>query len=139
MQTMLQDVEFNDQQRFDQFVAQSKSHMEVGRVLYMYLPPPVYLCVTRLTLQELCTSWEDIRVVNQMASHDVTFKFVTRFLVPVDVTCLQHSSTVDVYFSGWMQSQITGGGHGIAAARMGGMLNVAGWVSEQMGGLRCFL
>ncbi|CAK9203459.1 unnamed protein product [Sphagnum troendelagicum] len=61
MQTMLQDVEFNDQQRFNQFVAQSKSHME--------------------------------------------------------------------------ESQITGGGHGIAAARMGGMLNVAGWVSEQMGGL----
>jgi hypothetical protein len=48
-------------------------------------------------------------------------------------------STVDVDFSGWMQSHITGGGHGIAAARMGGMLNVAGWVSEQMGGLRCFL
>jgi hypothetical protein len=89
MQTMLQDVEFNDQQHFNQFVAQSKSHMEVGRVLYMYLPPPVYLCVTRLILQELCTSWEDIRVVNQMASHDVTFKFVTRFLVLVDVTCLQ--------------------------------------------------
>ncbi|CAK9212034.1 unnamed protein product [Sphagnum troendelagicum] len=60
MQTVLQDVEFNDQQRFNQFVAQSKSHME---------------------------------------------------------------------------SQITGGGHGIAAARIGGMLNVAGWVSEQMGGL----
>jgi hypothetical protein len=48
-------------------------------------------------------------------------------------------STLDVDFSGWMQSQITGGGHGIAAARMGGMLNVAGWVNEQMGGLRCFL
>jgi hypothetical protein len=35
MQTVLQDVEFNDQQRFNQFVAQSKSHMEVGCVLYV--------------------------------------------------------------------------------------------------------
>jgi Zn-dependent M16 (insulinase) family peptidase len=60
MRTVLQDVEFNDQQRFNQFVARSKSHME---------------------------------------------------------------------------SQITGGGHVIAAACMCGMLNVAGWVSEQMGGL----
>ncbi len=48
-------------------------------------------------------------------------------------------STVDVDFSGWMQSQITGGGHVIAAACMCGMLNVAGWVSEQMGGLRYFV
>jgi hypothetical protein len=90
MQTLLQDVEFNDQQRFNQFVAQKQITYGGGRLcvicIYLLL---VYLCVTRLTLQELCTSWEDIRVVNQMASHDVTFKFVTRFLVPVDVTCLQ--------------------------------------------------
>jgi Zn-dependent M16 (insulinase) family peptidase len=35
MRTVLQDVEFNDQQRFNQFVARSKSHMEVGCVLYI--------------------------------------------------------------------------------------------------------
>jgi hypothetical protein len=35
MWTVLQDVEFNDQQHFNQFVAQSKSHMEVGCVPYV--------------------------------------------------------------------------------------------------------
>eukprot|EP00246_Nothoceros_aenigmaticus_P001222 TRINITY_DN11663_c0_g1_i1.p1 TRINITY_DN11663_c0_g1~~TRINITY_DN11663_c0_g1_i1.p1 ORF type:complete len:1083 (+),score=216.91 TRINITY_DN11663_c0_g1_i1:65-3313(+) len=34
-----------------------------------------------------------------------------------------------------MESRLIGGGHGIAAARMDAMMNVAGWVSEQMGGL----
>lgn len=35
-----------------------------------------------------------------------------------------------------MQSRITGGGHSVAAARLDAKLNSAGWVSEQMGGLR---
>ncbi|OAE21846.1 hypothetical protein AXG93_138s1170 [Marchantia polymorpha subsp. ruderalis] len=34
-----------------------------------------------------------------------------------------------------MESRVVGGGHGVAATRMDGMLNVAGWVNEQMGGL----
>ncbi|XP_074285856.1 presequence protease 2, chloroplastic/mitochondrial-like [Silene latifolia] len=34
-----------------------------------------------------------------------------------------------------MENRLRGGGHGIAAARMDAKLNVAGWVSEQMGGL----
>jgi len=34
-----------------------------------------------------------------------------------------------------MESRISGGGHGVAAARMDAKLNTAGWVSEQMGGL----
>ena len=36
----------------------------------------------------------------------------------------------------WMQSRISGGGHSVAAARLDAKLNSAGWVSEQMGGLR---
>jgi hypothetical protein len=47
--------------------------------------------------------------------------------------------SIDANILGWVQSRITGGGHGVAAARMDGMLNVAGWVSEQMGGLRYFV
>lgn len=35
-----------------------------------------------------------------------------------------------------MQSRISGGGHSVAAARLDAKLNSAGWVSEQMGGLR---
>ena len=35
-----------------------------------------------------------------------------------------------------MQNRLRGSGHGIAAARMDAMLNIAGWMSEQMGGLR---
>ena len=35
-----------------------------------------------------------------------------------------------------MQSALRGRGHSIAASRMDAKLNVAGWVSEQMGGLR---
>ncbi|XWS62885.1 hypothetical protein CRYUN_Cryun06bG0049000 [Craigia yunnanensis] len=35
-----------------------------------------------------------------------------------------------------MENQLRGGGHGIAAARMDAKLNVAGWISEQMGGVR---
>ncbi|KAJ7560363.1 hypothetical protein O6H91_04G126700 [Diphasiastrum complanatum] len=60
IRTVLQDVQFEDQQRFKQFVAQSKSRME---------------------------------------------------------------------------SRLTGGGHAISASRMDAKINVAGWVSEQMGGL----
>ncbi|KAJ6806249.1 presequence protease 1, chloroplastic/mitochondrial-like [Iris pallida] len=34
-----------------------------------------------------------------------------------------------------MESRLRGSGHGIAAARMDAKLNVAGWISEQMGGI----
>lgn len=34
------------------------------------------------------------------------------------------------------QNRLRGSGHGIAAARMDAKLNVAGWISEKMGGLR---
>ncbi|GFY89606.1 presequence protease 1 [Actinidia rufa] len=34
-----------------------------------------------------------------------------------------------------MESRLRGSGHGIAAARMDAKLNVAGWISEQMGGV----
>lgn len=34
------------------------------------------------------------------------------------------------------QNRLRGSGHGIAAARMDAKLNVAGWISEQMGGVR---
>lgn len=39
---------------------------------------------------------------------------------------------VDLIF----QNRLRGSGHGIAAARMDAKLNVAGWISEQMGGVR---
>ncbi|KAM1002795.1 hypothetical protein FF1_003167 [Malus domestica] len=35
-----------------------------------------------------------------------------------------------------MENRLRGGGHGIAAARMDAKLNTAGWISEQMGGVR---
>ncbi|KAL5705783.1 Homeobox protein PKNOX1 [Ranunculus cassubicifolius] len=34
-----------------------------------------------------------------------------------------------------MENRIRGSGHGIAAARMDGKLNIAGWMAEQMGGI----
>lgn len=34
------------------------------------------------------------------------------------------------------QDQLQGSGHGIVAARMEAKLNVAGWINEQMGGVR---
>ncbi|PIA46347.1 hypothetical protein AQUCO_01500106v1 [Aquilegia coerulea] len=34
-----------------------------------------------------------------------------------------------------MENRLRGSGHGVAAARMDGKLNVAGWVAEQMGGI----
>ncbi|XP_042442600.1 presequence protease 2, chloroplastic/mitochondrial-like [Zingiber officinale] len=37
-----------------------------------------------------------------------------------------------------MESQLRGSGHGIAARRMDAKLNVAGWISEQMGGVSYF-
>lgn len=37
------------------------------------------------------------------------------------------------------QDQLQGSGHGIAAARMEAKLNVAGWINEQMGGVRYIL
>jgi Zn-dependent M16 (insulinase) family peptidase len=35
-----------------------------------------------------------------------------------------------------MQNRLRGSGHGIAAARMDAKLNAAGWIAEQMGGVR---
>jgi Zn-dependent M16 (insulinase) family peptidase len=35
-----------------------------------------------------------------------------------------------------MQNRLRGSGHGIAAARMDAKLNAAGWITEQMGGVR---
>ncbi|XP_021276904.1 presequence protease 2, chloroplastic/mitochondrial-like [Herrania umbratica] len=35
-----------------------------------------------------------------------------------------------------MENRLRGSGHGIAAARMDAKLNVSGWISEQMGGVR---
>ncbi|KAF2321231.1 hypothetical protein GH714_035923 [Hevea brasiliensis] len=35
-----------------------------------------------------------------------------------------------------MENRLRGSGHGIAAARMDAKLNVAGWISDQMGGIR---
>ena len=34
------------------------------------------------------------------------------------------------------QNRLRGSGHGIAAARMDAKLNAAGWISEQLGGVR---
>ena len=34
------------------------------------------------------------------------------------------------------QNRLRGSGHGIAAARMDAKLNAAGWIGEQMGGVR---
>lgn len=34
------------------------------------------------------------------------------------------------------QNRLRGSGHGISAARMDAKLNTAGWISEQMGGVR---
>ena len=35
-----------------------------------------------------------------------------------------------------MQNRLRGSGHGVAAARMDAKLNSAGWIAEQMGGIR---
>jgi Zn-dependent M16 (insulinase) family peptidase len=35
-----------------------------------------------------------------------------------------------------MQNRLRGSGHGIAATRMDAKLNAAGWIAEQMGGVR---
>lgn len=45
---------------------------------------------------------------------------------------LVYNPSLDYY----CQNRIRGSGHGIAAARMDAKLNVAGWISEQMGGVR---
>lgn len=36
----------------------------------------------------------------------------------------------------FFQNRLRGSGHGIAAARMDAKLNIAGWIGEQMGGVR---
>lgn len=47
--------------------------------------------------------------------------------------CLQEFIlNIPIYF----QNRLRGSGHSIAAARMDAKLNVAGWISEQMGGVR---
>ncbi|KAF3789875.1 Presequence protease 1 [Nymphaea thermarum] len=34
-----------------------------------------------------------------------------------------------------MENRLRGSGHGVAASRMDAKFNVAGWISEQMGGI----
>lgn len=63
------------------------------------------------------------------------FNLVNRVLQEVRFTDQQRFKQFVSQSKARMENRLRGSGHGIAAARMDAKLNVAGWISEKMGGL----
>ncbi|KAG2705435.1 hypothetical protein I3843_05G047400 [Carya illinoinensis] len=63
------------------------------------------------------------------------FSLVNRVLQEVQFTDRQRFKQFVSQSKARMENRLRGSGHGIVAARMGAKLNVAGWISEQMGGI----
>ncbi|KAL6494730.1 Homeobox protein PKNOX1 [Orobanche gracilis] len=63
------------------------------------------------------------------------FNLVNRVLQDVQLTDQKRFKQFVSQSKARMENQLRGSGHGIAAARMDAKLNVAGWVSEKMGGV----
>ncbi|XP_041011119.1 presequence protease 1, chloroplastic/mitochondrial-like [Juglans microcarpa x Juglans regia] len=63
------------------------------------------------------------------------FYLVNRVLQEVQFTDQQRFKQFVSQSKARMENRLRGSGHGIVAARMGAKLNVAGWISEQMGGI----
>ncbi|XP_026394517.1 presequence protease 2, chloroplastic/mitochondrial-like [Papaver somniferum] len=71
-----------------------------------------------------------------MAGHtEDLFNLVNCILQDVQFTDQQRFKQFVSQSKARMENRLRGSGHGIAAARMDAKLNVAGWISEQMGGL----
>ncbi|XVF01236.1 hypothetical protein REPUB_Repub04eG0070600 [Reevesia pubescens] len=66
---------------------------------------------------------------------DDLFNLINCILQDVQFTDQQRFKQFVSQSKARMENRLRGGGHGIAAARMDAKLNVAGWVSEQMGGV----
>ncbi|KAH6825949.1 presequence protease 1 [Perilla frutescens var. hirtella] len=66
---------------------------------------------------------------------DDLFNLVNRVLQDVELTDQKRFKQFVSQSKARMENRLRGSGHGIAAARMDAKLNVAGWVSEQMGGV----
>ncbi|KAG8368347.1 hypothetical protein BUALT_Bualt15G0036100 [Buddleja alternifolia] len=62
------------------------------------------------------------------------FNLVNRVIQDVQLTDQKRFKQFVSQSKARMENRLRGSGHGIAAARMDAKLNVAGWVSEQMGG-----
>ncbi|RWR92530.1 presequence protease 2, chloroplastic/mitochondrial [Cinnamomum micranthum f. kanehirae] len=63
------------------------------------------------------------------------FNLLNRILQDVQFTDQQRFKQFVSQSKARMENRLRGSGHGIAAARMDAKLNVAGWISEQMGGV----
>lgn len=63
------------------------------------------------------------------------FNLVNRVLQDVQFTDQNRFKQFVSQSKAKMENRLRGRGHGIAAARMNAKLNVAGWISEQMGGI----
>lgn len=63
------------------------------------------------------------------------FNLVNRVLQEVQFTDQQRFKQFVSQSKARMENRLRGSGHGIAAARMDAKLNVAGWISENMGGV----
>ncbi|KAK4747804.1 hypothetical protein SAY87_014390 [Trapa incisa] len=66
---------------------------------------------------------------------DDLFNLVNIILQEVQFTDQQRFKQFVSQSKARMENRLRGSGHGIAAARMDAKLNVAGWISEQMGGI----
>ncbi|KAH7679589.1 LuxS/MPP-like metallohydrolase protein [Dioscorea alata] len=63
------------------------------------------------------------------------FNLMNCILQEVQLTDQQRFKQFVLQSKARMENRLRGSGHGIAAARMDAKLNVAGWISEQMGGV----
>ncbi|XP_039019417.1 presequence protease 1, chloroplastic/mitochondrial-like [Hibiscus syriacus] len=76
-----------------------------------------------------------VRGKSMAGRSDDLFNLVNCVLQEVQFTDQQRFKQFVSQSKARMENRLRGGGHGIAAARMNAKLNVAGWISEQMGGV----
>ncbi|XWS39966.1 hypothetical protein CRYUN_Cryun18bG0099700 [Craigia yunnanensis] len=76
-----------------------------------------------------------VRGKSMAGSADDLFNLINCVLQEVQFTDQQRFKQFVSQSKARMENRLRGSGHGIAAARMNAKLNVAGWISEQMGGV----
>ncbi|KDP42318.1 hypothetical protein JCGZ_01642 [Jatropha curcas] len=95
----------------------------------------VYPFTSSIRGQEQPCSHMIVRGKAMAGRADDLFNLVNCVLQEVQFTDQQRFRQFVSQSKARMENRLRGSGHGIAAARMDAKLNVAGWISEQMGGL----
>ncbi|GMJ03521.1 presequence protease 2 [Hibiscus trionum] len=95
----------------------------------------VYPFTSSIRGKEVPSSHIIVRGKSMAGRADDLFNLINCVLQEVQFTDQQRFKQFVSQSKAGMENRLRGSGHGIAAARMNAKLNVAGWISEQMGGV----